>query len=226
MSPKSIVRVVRRALTAARAPRADETDFLGIAIPSTERVRDHQHSTVRCSTQPQTAGFERGVCEVRAIQRDGIQKTVMAASNVTPCLAALASGFRGSQSNTHSVYTELGRRTVAGGRGDGRYFKRRSQVFVASDRHTTRRSPNDGPPGATCGWSNLACTRAWASGVVNHTLSALRDVPQHAAWIDHVRDAKALTGWQERASKFGASGHPVAAAGPVVRLHWWTRTVS
>lgn len=74
MSPKSIVRVVRRALTAARAPRADETDFLGIAIPSPERVRDHQHSTVRCSIQPQTAGFEPGVCEVRAIQRDGIQE--------------------------------------------------------------------------------------------------------------------------------------------------------
>src|SRR6266851_901441 len=34
------------------------------------------------------------------------RKTVTASSNDTPCFAALASAFRGSHSNTYSVYTE------------------------------------------------------------------------------------------------------------------------
>ncbi len=36
----------------------------------------------------------------------GSRKTVTAASNATPCFTALASAFRGSHSNTYSVYTE------------------------------------------------------------------------------------------------------------------------
>jgi hypothetical protein len=79
---------------------AGDTRVLGIVIPSPERVRDHQHLTVHCSTQPKTAGFKRGVAKAT-----GSRKTVMAASNVTPCFSALAAAFRGSQSNTYSVYT-------------------------------------------------------------------------------------------------------------------------
>ena len=52
----------------------------------------------------------------------------MAASNVTPCLAALASAFRGSQSNTHSVYTQLERPMAMAG-GGRPYFSSRSQML-------------------------------------------------------------------------------------------------
>lgn len=36
----------------------------------------------------------------------GSRKTVTASSNATPCFTALVSAFRGSHSNTYSVYTE------------------------------------------------------------------------------------------------------------------------
>jgi hypothetical protein len=74
MSRKSILRVVRRTLAPARASRADETDSFAIVTPSPERLRDHQHSAIRCSTQPKTTGFDRGVRKVTAIQGDGIQE--------------------------------------------------------------------------------------------------------------------------------------------------------
>jgi hypothetical protein len=37
----------------------------------------------------------------------GSRKTITASSNDTPCFAALASAFRRSYSNTHSVYTKF-----------------------------------------------------------------------------------------------------------------------
>ena len=44
--------------------------------------------------------------QIRTVECIGIQETVTASSNVMPCFAALAFAFRGSHSNTHSVYTE------------------------------------------------------------------------------------------------------------------------
>jgi hypothetical protein len=45
------------------------------------------------------------------------RKTLTASSKVTPCFAALASAFRGSHSNTYSVYTECTRMLVVTDRG-------------------------------------------------------------------------------------------------------------
>ena len=48
-------------------------------------------------------------CRSGPSSASGSRKTVTASSNETPCLAALASAFRGSHSNTHLVYTKCSR---------------------------------------------------------------------------------------------------------------------
>jgi len=68
MSEKSIGRRVRRALAAARPPRADDPDRFGIAT-SPKCVRDHEHMSARGSTKPQEPRLRRRVLQVRAVER-------------------------------------------------------------------------------------------------------------------------------------------------------------
>ena len=105
MSEKSICRRVRRTLTAARPPRADDPDRFGIAT-SPECVRDHEHASARRSTKPRNRDSADECCRSGPSSASGSRKTVTASSNETPCFAALASAFRGSHSNTYLVYTK------------------------------------------------------------------------------------------------------------------------
>jgi hypothetical protein len=73
MSEKSICRRVRRTLTAARAPRADDPDRFSIAT-SPECVRDHEHVSTGGSTKPQEPRLRRRVLQVRAIECLGIEE--------------------------------------------------------------------------------------------------------------------------------------------------------
>ena len=67
MSLKSILRAVRRALTPARASRAEEADRFDIGS-SPDRVGHHAHPPVGGRTQTQVARLRLGVREVEAIQ--------------------------------------------------------------------------------------------------------------------------------------------------------------
>src|SRR5262249_4722366 len=71
-------------------------------------VGHHQHAPVGGSSQTEGASLDRRAREVGAIQRVGSAKIVTAASKGTPCFSALTAAFRGSHSNTDSVYTQCG----------------------------------------------------------------------------------------------------------------------
>ena len=73
MSEKSIRRRVRRTLTAACPPRADDPDRFRIAT-SPECVRDHEYVSAGGSTKPQEPRLRRRVSHVRAIERLGIEE--------------------------------------------------------------------------------------------------------------------------------------------------------
>ena len=73
MSEKSIRRRVRRTLTAACPPRADDPDRFRIAT-SPECVRDHEHAAAPRPTKPQKPRLCRRVLQVRTIKCLGIQE--------------------------------------------------------------------------------------------------------------------------------------------------------
>src|SRR5688500_10271726 len=105
MSEKSICRRVRRTLTAARAPRADDPDRFGIAT-SPECVRDHEHVSTGGSTKPQEPRLRRRVLQVRSIECLGIEEHGHGVLERDAVLRRVALAFRGSHSNTHLVYTK------------------------------------------------------------------------------------------------------------------------
>jgi hypothetical protein len=73
MSLKPILRAVRRTLTPARAPRADEADRFDIGS-SPDRVGHHEHAPVGGRTQTQVARLRLGVREVGTIQRACVEE--------------------------------------------------------------------------------------------------------------------------------------------------------
>jgi len=68
-------------------------------------------STARPSRKYRISAFE--CCRSGPSRASSSRKTVTASSNETLCFAALASAFRGSHSNTYSVYTECDGRSSA-----------------------------------------------------------------------------------------------------------------